>query len=87
VKLLMEAPQADFMRRQPPMGSPPFSKGDVCEADRGILMGCGEAAGSQLANLNSQLFLYPPQADSLDLGLGLNRIPPCIFSFLLYDCI
>ena len=23
----------------------------------------------------------------LDLGLGLNRIPPCIFSFLLYDCI
>ena len=35
----MEAPQADFMRCQPLMDSPPFPKGDVCEADRGILMG------------------------------------------------
>jgi hypothetical protein len=35
----MKAPQADCLRRQPLMDSLPLSKGDVCAADKGILMG------------------------------------------------
>ena len=35
----MGAPQAVSLRRQPLKKSPLFSKGDVCAADRGILMG------------------------------------------------
>lgn len=49
----MEAPQADFMRCQPLMDSPPFPKGDVCEADRGILKVCGDADGYQLSEVVS----------------------------------
>ena len=49
------------LRRKPLMVSLPFPKGDVCAADRGILIGLRRSRGaSTLHSLSSTLFLKTP---------------------------